>query len=143
MSLDVTSQKLFVQSSRTPTSHSGLENNSNSLPLVIGQNTTLTGILRVDGELRVDGRIDADVRCHALVVGFYGHINGVIVANHVEVFGSITGEVYANKIVIKNGAHVEAELNYQSLKIESGGYFDGRSRRRKDPIGMSPNFTTA
>ncbi|MGI9404956.1 MAG: bactofilin family protein [Hyphomicrobiaceae bacterium] len=114
-----------------------------SQPFIVGPNVSLTGILQVDGEVWVEGYLEADVRCQSLIVGPAAHIDGVIVAGTVEVYGSAFGEVFSNKVVVKEGARVEAEINYQSLVIEADGYFEGRSRRHRNPIGLSPSFAPA
>lgn len=109
-------------------------------PLVIGSNVSLTGILRVDGEVWIEGRIEADVRCQILLVAPGAHIDGVIVADRVEIYGVVQGEIYCNRAIVKDNSRVEAELYYRSLELEPGGFFEGRSRRHADPMNLSPNF---
>ncbi|MGI9386022.1 MAG: bactofilin family protein [Methyloligellaceae bacterium] len=136
MSVSVTAADPSVQ----PAPQSGRQSPREKPTLVLGPNVTFTGIMQVDGPLQIECRIEADVRCETLVIGFYGRIRGVVVANRVEIYGSAAGEIYANTITIKGSGHVEAELNYKSIVIEPGAYFEGRSRRHKNPIGLSPNF---
>ena len=100
----------------------------------------MCGIVKFDGDLQIDGNIDADIRCERLFVSETSSIKGVVTAGMVEVFGKLQGEVFANLIILRPTAHVEAELNYRALELDPGSYFEGRSRCLPDPIAASPSY---
>ncbi len=114
--------------------------NENAQAFVVGPHVSLTGILKVNGEIRIEGRLEADIRCHTLLVAPEAQIDGVIVADRIEIYGVVKGEVYCNRVVVKDNSRVEAELNYRSLELEPGAFFEGRSRRYSNPIEISPAF---
>lgn len=133
MTVQAAAHALFVHH-RTPNDTSPNE------PHIIGMNVSLSGILQVEGDVWVDGNLEADIRCRHLLIAPRASIDGVVVAETVEVFGTVLGEVYCYKVIVKNDARIEAELNYRDLELEPGGLFEGRSRRYDDPISHAPTF---
>lgn len=103
----------------------------------------MTGILQVQGSLRIDGSCDADVRCGFLLVSATALVDGVLVAERIEIDGRVAGQVYANEVVLRRGCHVEAELYFRTLSLEVGAFFEGRSRQHELPLSLGPHFPPA
>lgn len=111
--------------------------------LVLGPRIALTGILQVQGLLRIEGRFSADVQCGSLLIAPAAVVDGVLVADRVEVEGVASGQIFANEIVLKRGCRVEAELYFRMLELEAGALFEGRSRRHDNPLALGPHFPPA
>ena len=56
-------------------------------------------------------------------------IDGLAVAEVVEIDGSIIGEVFADRMKLRNNCNVEADIHRCNLVLEDGAFFEGRSRR--------------
>ncbi|MCG8561396.1 MAG: polymer-forming cytoskeletal protein [Hyphomicrobiales bacterium] len=98
-------------------------------PSFIGEGLRLAGDLRTEESLQVDGEIEGDVRCSSLVLGAQGRIDGSVVAGDVDVLGQVQGAISGQRVRLRAGAHVEAEIRYQTLVIEQGAAFEGRAQR--------------
>ena len=109
---------------------------------MLGPLSSITGIIQYRGTIVVEGSYEADIRCETLVVGQTAELNGVVVAERVEIAGRARGEIYAIEIVLRPTAHVEAELIFSSLSLDVGAYFEGRSRQHPSPIKSGPRFPT-
>jgi cytoskeletal protein CcmA (bactofilin family) len=111
-----------------------------SKPLVLGPLSSITGIIQYGGTILVEGSYEADIRCATLIVGPTAELEGVVVADRVEIAGRARGEIYAAEIVLQPSAHVEAELIFTSLALDVGAYFEGRSRQHPNPARAGPRF---
>ncbi len=111
-----------------------------SQPLILGPLSAITGIIQYRGTIIVEGSYEADIRCETLIVGATAQLNGVVVAERVEIAGRARGEVYAKEIVLRPTAHVEAELIFASLALDVGAFFEGRSRQHPNPLKAGPRF---
>jgi cytoskeletal protein CcmA (bactofilin family) len=108
--------------------------------LVFGPEVDIIGSVYVDGRVRLEGSIDGEIRCTALDVSGQAAVRGRVVAETVTVYGTVAaGEIYATTLVLKPGCSVEAEIYHEHLQLEAGSYFDGKSRRVNDPVGMAPD----
>ena len=66
------------------------------------------------------------------------HINGVIAAKRVVVDGKVDGPIQGGEVILKSQAHVVGDIHHQSLAIERGAYFDGRSIQVRGANGHQP-----
>ena len=106
----------------------------------IGEDLTITGNVTSKGEIHLDGHVRGDVHCVALVLGENSNVEGNVVAEDVVIRGRLIGSVQALRVTLQSESHVEGDLTYQSLAIEQGAFFDGKSR----PSGpLSTSQTTA
>ena len=55
------------------------------------------------------------------------HINGTVAAERVVVDGTVEGPIQGGAVFLKSQTHVVGDIHHQSLAIESGAFFDGRS----------------
>lgn len=109
-------------------------------PSIIGEDLTVTGNVLSKGEVQVDGQIQGDVHCSSLIVGEKAQITGGIVAEDVVVRGQVMGSIRGVRVTLQASSHVEGDIFHQSLAIEQGAFFEGKSRRAEDPIATAPKI---
>ena len=113
---------------RTPTT------TSKSVPSIIGEDLMIVGNVTSNGEIQVDGEIQGDVHCGSLLLGETSKITGSVIAEDIVVRGRVTGSVRGLRVTLQAQYHVEGDIYHQSLAIEQGAYFEGKSRRSDDPF---------
>jgi cytoskeletal protein CcmA (bactofilin family) len=79
-------------------------------PLMISRGVTIVGSLFYDGQIQVEGTIDGEVRCSALQITELGAVEGLIVAESVDVRGEANGSIYAEKLVLRTACAVQGEV---------------------------------
>ena len=84
--------------------------------------------------------IAADLHCSELVVGEEAVVNGSIAADKVRVFGQVHGAILGAHVVLHPSAQVEGDIHSQSLTIEQGASFDGRSRKVNNAAEVAPQL---
>jgi cytoskeletal protein CcmA (bactofilin family) len=102
-------------------------------PSVIARDLVILGNLVCKGEVQVEGEVQGDIHGATIVIGEHGRIMGGIVAGEVVVRGQVMGSIRGKKVVLQPSSHVEGDIFHQSLAIEPGAYFEGKSRRCEDP----------
>jgi len=98
----------------------------------IGGDLTITGNVTSKGEIQLDGRVEGDINCVALVLGERANVQGNVTADDVAIRGRLTGCIRALRVTLQATSHVEGDLIHQSLAVEQGAYFEGRSRHSED-----------
>jgi len=107
---------------------------SRAAPTIIGEDLTITGNVASKGEIQVDGEIQGDIHCSSLLLGDKSRVTGGVVADDVVVRGKVLGSIKGLRVTLQSQAHVEGDIHHQSLAIEQGAYFEGKSRRSDDPL---------
>jgi cytoskeletal protein CcmA (bactofilin family) len=105
-----------------------------SVPSMLGEDLTITGNIVSKGEIQVDGEIQGDIQCSSLLLGDKSKVVGGVVAEDVVVRGRVVGSLRALRVTLQAQSHVEGDIFHQSLAIEQGAYFEGKSRRSDDPL---------
>jgi cytoskeletal protein CcmA (bactofilin family) len=100
---------------------------------VIGADLTIIGNLVSKGEIQVDGEIQGDLHGTHVIVGESSKITGGIVGDEVIVRGTVLGSIRGNRVALQSSSRVEGDVYHQTLAIEQGAYFEGKSRRAEDP----------
>lgn len=111
-------------------------------PSVIGPDLLITGNLVSKGEVQVDGEVQGDIHGTHIVIGERAKITGGIIAEEIVIRGHVMGSVRGKRVLLQNGSHVEGDIYHQTLAIEQGAFFEGKSRRTEDPIsalGLQPS----
>ena len=85
------------------------------------------GSVTAEGLVEVNGQIEGEVHCTSLIISRKAHVVGTIQAERVVVDGTVEGPIQGGSVILKSGAHVVGDIHHQSLAIESGAFFDGRS----------------
>jgi cytoskeletal protein CcmA (bactofilin family) len=104
------------------------------VPSIISEDLTIRGNVTSKGEIQVDGEIEGDISCSSLLVGDKSKVTGGVAAEDVVVRGHIVGSIRGLRITLQAQSHVEGDIFHQSLAIEQGAYFEGKSRRSDDPL---------
>jgi cytoskeletal protein CcmA (bactofilin family) len=107
---------------------------SKMVPSIIGEDLTITGNVTCKGEIQVDGEIQGDIHCGSLLLGDKSQVMGSVIAEDVVVRGRVVGSVRGLRVTLQAQSHVEGDIFHQSLAIEQGAYFEGKSRRSDDPL---------
>lgn len=110
---------------------------SKMVPSIIGEDLTVTGNIVSKGEVQVEGEIQGDIHCTSLVIGDKAQITGGVVAEDVVVRGRVVGSIRGVRVTLQTSSHVEGDVYHQSLAIEQGAFFEGKSRRSDDPTAAA------
>ena len=94
---------------------------------VIAKGLKIVGTVTAEGLVEVNGRVDGELHCTSLVISRGAHVAGTIAAGRVVVDGRVEGPIQGGDVILKSKAHVVGDIQHQSLAIERGAYFDGRS----------------
>jgi cytoskeletal protein CcmA (bactofilin family) len=94
---------------------------------VIAKGLKIVGSVTAEGLVEVNGQIEGELHCTSLVIARGAHVTGTVAAERVVVDGNVEGPIQGGEVVLKSQAHVVGDIHHQSLAIESGAYFDGRS----------------
>ena len=105
---------------------------------VIAKGLKIVGSVTAEGLVEVNGQIDGELHCTSLVIARGAHINGIVVAERVVVDGKVEGPIQGGEVILKSQAHVVGDIHHQSLAIESGAFFDGRSVQIRGANGHQP-----
>ena len=96
---------------------------------IIAEGLKIVGSVTAEGLVEVNGHIEGDLHCTSLVISPKASISGGVEADRVVVNGRVEGPIRGGEVVLKSRAHVTGDIQHQSLAIDSGAYFDGRSVR--------------
>ncbi|MEO0809423.1 MAG: polymer-forming cytoskeletal protein [Pseudomonadota bacterium] len=112
---------------------------------LIGPDLTIQGNLISSGEVQVDGEVEGDLHGTHVLIGEKARIQGAVNAEEVIVRGHVMGSVRGRIVKLQSTSHVEGDVHHQSLSIEQGAYFEGKSRRSDDPLAgvQRPQSNTA
>ncbi len=97
---------------------------------LIALDVCVTGNIVSQGEVQVDGRVEGDIRCQLLLLGESGVIEGEVVAEHVRIYGKLTGKISAATVMVASSGHVIGDVSHDGLEIEAGGHLEGHLLRR-------------
>ena len=124
----------FTERPATYVSKSPGPSASKMVPSIIGEDLTIRGNVTSKGEVQVDGEIEGDIRCGSLLIGDKARVMGGVVAEDVVVRGNIVGSITGLRVTLQGQCHVEGDIFCQTLAIEQGAYFEGKSRRSDNPL---------
>ncbi len=109
-------------------------------PSIIGVDLLITGNLISKGEVQIDGEVQGDIHATHVVIGERARITGGIIAEEVVIRGHVMGSVRGKRVLLQTSSHVEGDVYHQTLAIEQGAFFEGKSRRSDDPIAGMARF---
>ena len=105
---------------------------------VIAKGIKIVGSVTAEGLVEVNGQIDGELHCTSLIVSRGAHVTGTIAAGRVVVDGKVDGPIQGGEVILKSNAHVVGDIQHQSLAIERGAYFEGRSMQTQAANGEEP-----
>ena len=97
-------------------------------PSIISAGLTVTGRLESTGDIQIDGKIEGDVRGQAVRIAEGGVVTGTVMGEIVELAGTVEGKVEAETVTLTKTARMSGDIVHESLRIETGAHFDGKSR---------------
>ena len=124
----------FTERPATYASKSPGPSASKMVPSIIGEDLTIRGNVISKGEIQIDGEIEGDIRCGSVLLGDKSRVRGGVAAEDVVVRGHVVGSIRGLRITLQAQSHVEGDLFHQSLALEQGAYFEGKSRHSDDPL---------
>ncbi|WP_334148739.1 bactofilin family protein [Hyphomicrobium sp.] len=101
---------------------------------VIGADLVIQGNLMSKGEVQIEGEVQGDIRATHVVLGERACVTGAIIAEECVIRGRLLGTVRGRRVLLQSSAHVEGDVYHQTMAIEQGAYFEGKSRRTDDPL---------
>src|SRR5262249_10110378 len=96
---------------------------------VIAEGLRIIGSVSADGAVQVNGQIDGDLNRTSITVSPKALINGAIKARSGVVNGKVEGPIRGEEVVLNPHAFFTGDIQAQSLSIERGAHFEGRSLR--------------
>ncbi|MFT3730326.1 MAG: polymer-forming cytoskeletal protein [Hyphomicrobium sp.] len=105
--------------------------------LSIPRTATIEGGIDYPGPLVIEGTVLGDVNCLSLVVAQHGVVEGTIKSESVTVIGEVTGEIFAEELTLKADCLVNADIVHKKLSLETGSFFEGKSRRHATPLQLA------
>ncbi len=102
-------------------------------PSIIGPELIISGNLSSRGDIQVEGEVQGDIHATHVTVGERAQITGGIIADEVVVRGHVMGSIRGKRVLLQTTCHVEGDVYHQTLAIEQGAFFEGKSRRTQDP----------
>jgi cytoskeletal protein CcmA (bactofilin family) len=94
---------------------------------VIAKGLKIVGTVTAEGLVEVNGQVDGELHCTSLIISRGAQVSGTIAAGRVVVDGRVEGPIQGGDVILKSQAHVIGDIHHQSLSIERGAFFDGRS----------------
>ena len=99
----------------------------------IAEKLKIVGSVTAEGAVEVNGDLEGDLTCAALDVSRKAQIRGSVQADRIVVNGRIEGPIRGRIVVLKSHAYVVGDIMAESLSIEKGAFFDGRSASVTEP----------
>ncbi|MET0688311.1 MAG: polymer-forming cytoskeletal protein [Methyloceanibacter sp.] len=109
----------------------------------IAEGLKIVGSVTAEGLVEVNGHIEGDLNCTALFISPKASINGGVQASRVVVDGKVEGPIRAAEVLLKSHAHVVGDIEHETLAIEKGAVFDGRSVRAQTNVRTQPEKLSA
>src|SRR5262245_34551176 len=94
---------------------------------VIANGLKIVGNVTAEGLVELYGQVEGEIHCTSLIVSRQAQVKGTIQAERVVVDGSVEGPIRGGQVILKSRAQVVGDIYHQSLAIEKGALFDGRS----------------
>jgi len=110
----------------------------------VGKSVVFRGDLVSDEDMTIDGRVEGsiEVRDHRLTIGPNADIEADIVAKWITIFGKVAGSVTGqDKVEIRLGAAVDADVACAYLAIQEGAHFCGKVTMDPRRVKHEPTVT--
>jgi cytoskeletal protein CcmA (bactofilin family) len=94
---------------------------------ILGENATLKGELRSQGNTRLDGTFEGTLEIDGnVLVGETGKITADINAKNVSIAGAVRGNVSGKKVQLLRTARVWGDITAAAISTEEGAFIDGK-----------------
>lgn len=98
---------------------------------LIGEGTTVTGVVQFEGGLHVVGTLNGGAKSEdadsVLIVSEDALVTGDIHVNHLIVNGQVDGNIYASgKVELFDKARINGDVHYSVLELPAGAEVNGK-----------------
>ena len=98
---------------------------------LIGEETTVEGVIKFSGGLHVIGTIDGGAISEdddsVLIVSENALVKGTVRVKHLIVNGRVDGEIYVDgKVELFDKARINGDIHYKVLELPVGAQVDGK-----------------
>ena len=104
---------------------------------VIAEGLNISGDVTAEGMVEMHGQIEGELKCTSLRVTQRGRGKETIISEDVVVNGIVDGPIYGTHVALESKANVTGNIHHESLSIERGASFDGRSLRKNKPARIT------
>jgi len=112
---------VFGKRSETPKRTDAFQINT-----LIGEGCEFEGNLNLSSSTRIDGRVKGNIKGEGtLIIGETGSVEGNIYCNEVVIFGTVNGNIEANKIELRGGSKLTGDIKTNTLVVEEGAFYTG------------------
>jgi len=104
---------------------------------LVGEGTTVTGVVQFEGGLHVVGAIKggakSDDQNSLLIISEDALVTGDIYVNHLIVNGQVDGNIYATgKVELFDKARINGDVHYNVLELPAGAEVNGKLIREDE-----------
>lgn len=105
----------------------------------ISAGSSFKGDLVSPYDVRIDGTYEGGIKCDGkVVVGSSANVKGTIECASLDIWGTFSGDVTVHDILtLKDGCHVDGNLNVTRFTVELGVQFNGTCKMLK-PQAAAP-----
>lgn len=118
---------MFQEEQKAGRPQTGSPMNRDELQMYLGQNSRLTGVLKVQGMMRIDGVVEGEIQGDDLMqVGKSGQIQATVNVAHIVSQGPLRGDIIANKkLELMAPATLEGHIDTPIFLLEEGVLVNG------------------
>lgn len=93
---------------------------------VIGQNTSIVGDIKSEGDFRIDGSVEGTITTSGrVIIGKQGRVKGKVICKLAEIEGEFSGELIVNDVLsLKSTSKISGEVTIGKLSVEPGATFN-------------------
>jgi len=103
---------------------------------VICRKITIVGNAYSEGDVLIEGNFVGDIQAASLRVGPLAQVQGNFKAKEIFISGQVEGTIMGGRVVLDKDAYIEGDIYHESLSIEDGAIFKGKSYQAKyDGVG--------
>ncbi len=103
-------------------SSEGSKEVSGRVPSIISPDLKIVGDLKCTGDIQIKGSVKGGL----IMIGEQAKVEGSIVAETVQIFGTVNGQIRAKTVHLDKTGKVIGDIAHEILAIEAGAYFEGR-----------------
>ncbi len=102
---------------------------------IIGEKTSITGNLKLEGDIIIYGKITGDVETDGTITIFpAAELRGNMIASHLNIGGHVEGNIKATgRVALGDKAYLKGDIKAAQIVIEDGAVFEGRCEMHFTP----------
>lgn len=108
---------------------------------VVGPDVRIWGTIKANVDAKILGFVDGGIIAREVTVEPKAMVIGDIVAHKVTVRGEVQGSIFADLLILDDGAHVFGDVYHCELDLRLGALFEGKSRRHERPKSLAVSLS--